>query len=213
MVFFEEKVWEGWKRLTRLNEYSVLFVTVTGILALLVASPALSRLLVLPRTEFFTELWILDSNRRAEDYPFNITRNHNYTVFLGIGNRLGHCSYYLVKVKFRNQTQSAPDSFNRTSSSLPALYNITAFVADEEVWETPLTFSFDYNETPSKVEFYSLTLNNVVLDMKNYTVAWSSEKNGFLGDLFFELWLWNAATDSFQYHERFVRLRLNMTSS
>ena len=214
MVFFEEKVWEGWKRLTSLNEYSVLFVTVTGILVLLVASPALSRLLVLPRTEFFTELWILDSNRRAEDYPFNITRNRTYTVFLGIGNRLGHCSYYLVKVKFRNQTQSAPDSFNRTPSSLPALFNITAFVADEEVWELPLTFSFDYgyNETLLRVDSYTLTLNDVVLDMKNYTVAWDSEKNGFFGDLFLELWLRNTATGGFQYHERFVSLRLNITA-
>jgi hypothetical protein len=198
-----------------LHKYRVAFVIVTGVLALIVASPALSRLLVLPRTEFFTELWILGSNHRAEDYPFNITRNHNSSVFLGVGNRLGYCAYYLVEMKFRNLTQSAADSFNRTSSSLPSLFNITAFVADENVWEQPLTFSFDYdyNETLSRVEFASLTLNDVALDMSDYTAAWDSETMGFFGDLFFELWIYNDDVSGFEYHERFVSLRLNMTCS
>lgn len=197
-----------------LQEYRLSFLIVTSILALLVASPALSRLLVLPRTEFFTELWILGPNHKAEDYPFNITRNQNYNVFLGIGNHLGYCAHYLIEMKFRNQTQSAPDSFNRTQSSLPALYNITAFVADDGVWELPLTFSFDYgyNETLLQVEFYSLTLNDVQLDMKNCTAAWGGNINGFFGNLFFELWIYNETVDNFQYHERFVSLRFNMTS-
>jgi len=198
-----------------LQNYRVIFMTVTGILALLVASPALSRLLVLPQTEFFTELWLLDSNHRAESYPFDIVRNQNYSVFLGIGNRLGYCAYYLVEVKFRNQTQSAPDSFNRTPSSLPVLCNITAFVADENVWELPLTFSFDYklNATLSQIEFYSLTLNDVTLDIGNHTATWDSTENGYFGYLFFELWIYDRAISDFQYHERFVSLRFNMTDS
>jgi len=197
-----------------LQDYSVLFVVVTGVLALIVASPVLSRVLVAPRTEFFTELWILGPDRVAEDYPFNISLNYEYSVFLGIGNRLGYCGYYLVEVKFRNLTQSAPDSFNRTPSSLPALFNITAFVEDEGVWELPLTFSFDYgfNETLSRVEFNSLTLNDVALDMGNCTAVWDSEKEGFFGDLVFELWIYNTTISGFQYHERFVNLRLNMTN-
>jgi hypothetical protein len=199
-----------------LHEYRVTFVVVTVVLALIVASPALSRLLVYPRTEFFTELWILGASHRAEDYPFNITRNHSYSVFLGVGNRLGYCGYYLVEVKFRNLTQSAADSFNRTPSDLPSLFNITAFVADENVWEQQLTFSFDYNyynETLSPVEFLSLTLNDVALNMSGYTAAWNAEKKGFFGDLFFELWLYNDTVSGFKYHERFVSLRLNMTGS
>jgi len=196
-----------------LGEHRVLFVAVTGILALLVASPVLSRLLVLPRTEFFTELWILGPNHTTEDYPFNISSNHDYSVFLGIGNHLGHCAYYVVEMKFRNQTQSAPNSFNRTPSNLPALYNITAFVADEGVWEMPLTFSLDYeyNETLLQHEFYSLTLNDVELNMKNYTVAWDDNNNGFFANLFFELWVYNKTVGNFQYHERFLNLLLNMT--
>jgi len=195
--------------------YGVLFVATVGILALLIASPGLSRLLVLPRTEFFTEFWILDSNHRAEDYPFNVTRTAYYSVFLGIGNRLGHTAYYLVEVKLRNQTHSAPNSFNRTWSSLPSLFNVTAFVADEKTWEYPLTFSFDYrlNEELSRVEFSSLKLNDVGFDVTHVRTGWDSENNGFLCNLFFELWIYDAATSGFRYHERSVGLWFNMTTS
>ena len=198
-----------------LHEYRVSFVATVGILALLVASPGLSRLLILPRTEFFTEFWILDSNRRAEDYPFNVTRTADYSVFLGIGNRLGHTAYYLVEVKLRNQTQSAPNSFNRTSSSLPSLFNVTAFVADEETWEYPLTFSFDYrfNEELSRAEFSSLKLNNVTLDVTDFRAGWDSRNNGFLCNLFFELWIYADTTGNLRYHERSVGLWFNMTTS
>ena len=198
-----------------LEEHRVVFMVVTGVLVLLVASPALSRLLVFPRTEFFTELWLLGSNHMAEDYPFNVTVSEKYNVFLGIGNRLGYAAYYKVAVKLRNQTQSAPDSFNRTFSSLPAVYEIRAFVADEATWEIPLSFSFDYgyNETRLQVDVRSMTLNGVVLEMENCEIAWDPENNGFLGNLFFELWIYNATTNGFQYHERFVSLWLNMTGS
>jgi uncharacterized membrane protein len=199
------------------KDYGLFYWVVVGILALLVASPFLSRVLVYPRTEFFTELWILDANHKAENYPFNVTRNENYSIYLGIGNRLGYCAYYMVQVKFRNQTQQAPTSFgpieNRVPSNLTSLFNITVFVADEQVLEIPITFSFNYtwNEQLSNVEFSGLQLNNVWLNMSGYTILWDSEKEEFRGFLFFELWLYNASVNSFQYHGRFVSLRLNMT--
>jgi hypothetical protein len=199
-----------------LRAYGVPFWTVVGVSALLVASPALNRLLVYPRTEFFTELWLLGPSRLAENYPYNITRNQDYRVHLGIGNHLGHTAYHLIEVKFRNQTQPAPTSFgppeDRMPASLPSLLNIAAFVADESVWESPLTFSFDYeyNAIASRIEFRSLTLNGIVLDMSSLT-AWNSTNKDFYGNLFFELWLYNETVSDFQYHARFVSLRLNMT--
>lgn len=202
-----------------IKENALIYWVVVGILALLVASPFLSKVLVYPRTEFFTELWILDADHKTENYPFNITQSQNYTIFLGIGNHLGYCAYYMVQVKFRNQTQPAPTSFGpiegRSPSNLTSLLNITAFVADEQRWESPLTFSFNYtfdNDT-MQVNFYSLIFNDVVLDLGDYTIAWDSEKNGFFGFLFFELWLYNSANNIFEYHGRFVSLRLNMTVS
>jgi hypothetical protein len=184
-------------------------------LTLLVASPALSRILVYPRTDFFTELWILGPNHTAENYPFNITSSQNYNIFLGIGNQLGYCAYYSVEVKFRNETQSAPNSFNFTPSALPSLFNITAFVADQSTWELPLTFSFDYvfNETLLRVDFQSMVLNGVALDLNGYSTSWNASMRMFPVNLVFELWLYNATTSSFQYNERYVGLWFNMTSS
>jgi len=199
------------------REYGLLYWVVVGVLALLVASPVLSRVLVYPRTEFFTELWLLDADHGARNYPFNITRNENYSIYLGIGNRLGYCAYYMVQVKFRNQTQPAPTSFgpieSRLPSSLPSLFNMTAFVADEQVLEIPITFSINYtlNEQFSEVELFSLRLNGVQLNMSDYTLSWDADGKAFRGFLFFELWLYNADTNSFKYHGRFVGLRFNMT--
>ncbi|MEM3702969.1 MAG: DUF1616 domain-containing protein [Candidatus Bathyarchaeia archaeon] len=200
----------------RIAEYGLLYWSVVGMLALLLASPFLSSILVYPRTEFFTELWILDANHKAENYPYNIRRNENYTIYLGIGNHLGYCAYYTVQVKFRNQTQPAPTSFgpmeNRLPSNLTSLFNITAFVADEQVYEIPIIFSFNYtlNEL-SKVELTSLRLNGVRINMTNYIISYDLEKQGFRGFLFFEIWLYNGSAGRFQYHGRFVGLWLNMT--
>lgn len=196
-----------------IRDYQVLFLVVVAVSALLVASPALSRLLVYPRTEFFTELWILGPNHMAESYPYNVSRDQNYSIFLGVANRLGQLAYYSIAVKFRNQTQPAADSFNRTYSSLPALYNISAFVPDEQVLELPLTFSlsYSYDDVLSRIEFHSLTLNGVLLGLTDCTATWDSGRNEFMGNLFFEAWIYNSTVSSFQYHERFVSLRLNMT--
>jgi hypothetical protein len=218
--FSLKDVKKQWRHKTlRITEYGLLYWTVVGVLALLVASPFLRRVLVYPRTEFFTELWILDEHHRAENYPYNITCNHNYTIYLGISNRLGYCAYYMIQVKFRNQTQPAPTSFgpieNRLPSSLPSLFNMTAFVADEQVLEIPITLSFDYtwNEQFSKVELSRLRLNGVWLNISDYTLSWDADEKAFRGFLFFELWLYSADTNSFKYHGRFVGLWFNMTVS
>ncbi|MEM2779692.1 MAG: hypothetical protein QW791_02305 [Candidatus Bathyarchaeia archaeon] len=205
----------------KIAEYWLLYWTIVCVSALLVASPFLSKVLVYPRTEFFTEFWILDANHRAENYPFNISRNQNYTIYLGIGNRLGYCAYYMVQVKFLNwsQIELMPTRFgpieNRLPSSLPSLFNFTAFVADEQVYEIPLTFSFNYtwDQPPSKVEFSSLRFNGVWLNMSDYTISCNAEKVEFRGFLFFELWLYNTSVGGFQYHGRFVGLWFNMTVS
>jgi hypothetical protein len=196
-----------------IKEYGVLFWIVVGVLALLVASPVLQRLLVYPQTEFFTEMWLLGPEHRAENYPFNITRNENYNVFLGVANHLGHGAYYVVQVKFRNQTQSGADSFNRTASSLPSLYSIAVFVADKETWELPIVFSFDYayDANFSQVNFNRVMFNDVVLNLNGSSAAWDPQINRFFGNLFFELWIYNGTIGNFQYHERYTDLKFNMT--
>jgi uncharacterized membrane protein len=194
------------------QDYKVIILVVTAVSALIVASPALQRLLVYPQTEFFTELWLLGPGHMAEGIPYNITRGDSYNVFVGVSNHLGNCTYYSLQVKFRNLNQSGPDSFNRTSSSLAPLYSVNVFVADKETWELPVTFSFDYSydSGSSTVDFNSLTFNGEALDLKGYSTTWDSSKSVFFGNLVFELWIYNGATGGFQYHERYVDLKFNM---
>ena len=194
------------------NELRMLFIVVTGILVLIVASPGLSRVLVFPRSEFFTEVYLLGSSHLAEDYPFNITEGMNNSIYLGLGNQLGYCAYYQVEVKFRNESMPGPS--DSVASSLPSLYNITAVVADQAVYEVPLSFSFDYsvNESVPQVVFNSMTFNNVALDLSGLPAAWNSSRSGCYGNLIFELWIYNATTSPpFQYNQRAVWLWLNMT--
>jgi len=196
-----------------LHEYKTVLLVVTAIIALLVASPALQRLLVYPQTEFFTEMWLLGPEHTGKNYPSNITLNKNYNVFLGVSNHLGHCAYYMVQVKFRTQNQSAPDTFARTPSSLPSLYSINFIVADKEACELPVTFSFDYSydETNSQVIFNRLTFNGAALNLDGYSATWDSEKSRFFGNLIFELWIYTDAAGGFTYHERYNDLKFNMT--
>jgi hypothetical protein len=229
---------------TRVNltQYKALFFLVTAILALLTASPALQRILVYPQTEFFTELSLLGPGHLAENYPYNITSGENYSVFLGVSNKLGSCAYYKVEVKFRNETQSAPDSFSHTPSSLSSLFNFNLFVADEEGLEMPVNFVFNYtfrdvartvysnvtvagglgqnatieqraeNINLLQANFESLKLNGQVLNLQGYS-DWNPVNRVFYGNLVFELWIYNSTIGSFQYNQRSVDLKLNMTSS
>jgi hypothetical protein len=200
-----------------IGKYRVPFFVVITVLALLVASPALSRVLVWPRTEFLSEMWILDPNHMAEDYPFNVSSGQSYSVYLGLGNELGYCAYYLVEVKFRNESQSMPSSLgpieNRSPSNVPCLFNMTAFALDQSVWERPVSFGFDYEYKASAgvVEFNSLTLSGSVLDLRGLSAVWNETTSRFYGDLIFELWLYNGSAGNFNYHGRFVDLKLNMT--
>lgn len=198
------------------QKYKAFFFIVVAITSLFVASPAIQRLLVYPQTDFFTELWLLGPQHRAENLPFNITRNEEYNVFLGVANHLGHCAYYLLQVKFRNQTQPAADSFSHTFSSVPSLYAISAFVADEATWELPISFAFDYsygnyNETLMEVRFNGLRFNDVALNINGYASVWDPQLRVFFGNLFVELWIYDSTVGSFQYHDRFVGLGFNMT--
>src|SRR4030067_1431686 len=195
-----------------LQEHKVLFLVATGVLALLVVSPALQRLLVIPQTEFFTEFWILGPKHKAEGYPSNVTSGSSYNMFIGVTNQLGHEAYYSIQVKFRNQNQSAPDSFKRTPSSLPPLFSFNTFVADKETLEIPLSFSFNYvyNADLSQVDLTNLVIGDNVVNLEGTSISWG-EQSRFFGSLFFELWFFDDSAGSFRYHERFTDLRFNMT--
>jgi hypothetical protein len=226
-----------------IRQYKALFVVITVALSLFVASPALQRVLVYPQTDFFTEAWLLGPSHAARDYPYNITLGGNYSVFLGLANHLGSCAYYQIEVKFRNETQSAPNNSNQIPSDQSVLAVLPLFVANNQVGEIPISFAFDYsfrnvtrivlkNVTMSQelgsnatvqavpvaikvpqVVFNVLTVNSVSLSLRGETSDWNSMTNEFYGNLVFEIWLFNSASGNFQYHNRSLDLKFNITSA
>lgn len=194
-----------------LEDYRTVFA-VSGLILILVASaPTLSLVLPFSGGERFSELWVLGPNRMAEDYPFNVVNDTVYNVFLGVGNHMGSSAYYMVYVKFRNQSEPLPNATAGTPSPLSPLYEYRVFLRDGKTWETPLTFSFSgvsFFENQSFVE--SFTVNDVVFSVGKLAL-WDGDNNGFYFQVFMELWIYNAGSDAFWFHNRFVGIWLNMT--
>jgi len=197
-----------------LEEYRTLFVVGCLVLILTAASPMLGMIISIPKgSERFSELWVLGPDHMAEDYPFNVTVGDQYNLFVGVGNHLGYSAYYIVYVKFRNRIQPLPDASNSKPSSLPPLYEFRAFVADGDTWENPVNFSIlEVSRVRNSFLMRRIGINDVVFSVDSPT-NWDSENRGFYYQLFFELWLYNTTSQSFQYHDRFVGIWLNMTVS
>ena len=194
------------------QDYRNLLLATCLIALLLSTLPAMSVLVTLPKVgERFSELWLLGSNHMAENYPFNVTVGRPYSVYLGIGNHMRSSTYYSVYIKFRNQTQPLPNATLSTPSSLPILYEIRAFVQDDQTWEKLITFSSleaSQSETSSFVN--RLVINDRTV-WTNSSAIWDPERDGFYYELFFELWIYNVASKNLGYHNRFVGIWLNMT--
>jgi len=196
------------------EEYRTLFVVGSLVLMLVAVAPTLSLFIRIPSgSERFSELWLLGPAHTTENYPFNVSVNEEYRLFVGVGNHLGSSSYYMVYVKFRNQTQQLPNFTMSEPSPLPPLYEFRFVLSDGEVWEAPLTFAIEnvlLQQNFSIIQ--NVSINGIVFPI-NCTSTWDSDRNGFYYQMFFELWLYDMPSSSFQYHNRFVNLWLNMTVS
>jgi hypothetical protein len=195
----------------KIEDCKVVFVSVGLIGVLLFTSPTLGLVLRLPGGERFSELWVLGPGYMAEDYPFNVRADVNYLVYVGVGNHMGCSAYYVVYVKFRNQTESLPNATAGTPSPLPPLFGFRLFVEDGKSWEAKLRFSFSsvsFSENRSFVG--SLMMNGVTFNVDKWA-SWDVENNGYYYQLFMELWIYNVEFQAFEFHNRFVGLWLNMT--
>jgi len=195
-----------------LEDHRTLFAVTTLGLVLIAALPTVSMVVSVPSgAERFSELWVLGPTHMAEGYPFNVRVGEQYRLFVGVGNHMGYSAYYVVYVKFRNQTQPLPDTLNAVPSPLPPLYEFRAFVVDGGTWEVQLTFIFLNVSRLGNSSFVSeMSINDVVISMDSSS-GWDLENSGFYYQVFFELWLYDTSLQGFQYHNRFVGIWLNMT--
>jgi hypothetical protein len=197
----------------KLEDYKVVFAAVGLICVLLLAVPALSLAVHFPEGEKFSELWVLGSGHMAGEYPFNVNENGSYLVYLGVKNHLSSSAYYEVILKFRNESEPLPNVTAGVPSSLPPLYEYRAFLQDGQTWEQPLTFSFSQVSVAQNRSFVGgLRVNGVPVSVDR-PAAWDDEAEGYFYELFGELWIYNVASDAFQFHNRFVGIWLNVTAA
>ncbi len=196
-----------------LDDFKLLYMLSCFGLGLIVLSPTLAMVIRLPGGEKFSELWILGSGHMAEGYPSNVKADETYRLYLGVGNHMRGLEYYRVCVKFRNQTEPLPDTFNGTPSVLDPIFEYSLFLRDDEIWEREVSFSFEgvsFEGNTCRVS--KLIIDGYILSVDKVAV-WDEENGGFYFQLFFELWLYNETVLDFQYHDRFVGFWLNLTVS
>jgi hypothetical protein len=197
----------------KLEDYKIVFVALGLIGVLILASPIPGLVLHLPGGEKFSALWVLGPGHMAEDYPFNVTVGVNYLVYVGVGNHMGSSAYYVVYVKFRNETEPLPNMTTGAPSVLAPLYEYRVFLEDNGSSEVPLTFSFsNVSSVGGQSTVGNLTINGVPFGVDK-PVSWDAVNSGYFYQLFIELWIYNPASDGFSFHNRFVSRWLNVTAS
>jgi uncharacterized membrane protein len=195
-----------------LEDFKLTYVLSCVLLGLIILSPTLAMVVKLPGGEPFSELWILGPDQMAKDYPFNVKPNEIYKIFLGIGNHMGCSEYYLVYVKFRNQSEPIPDSVNGKPSHLMPIFELRFVLGDNQTLKE-IVFSFREVAFDGNLSRVSRVIINGYELSVDKVALWDEENRGFYFQLFFELWLYKSTTSDFQFHNRFVSLWLNMTSS
>jgi hypothetical protein len=196
-----------------LAEYRYVFM-VAGLIGIIVLSIPSALVLVHPSGgERFSELYVLGSGHTAEGYPFNVSAGENYLVYLGVGDRLGSAAYYEVVLKLRNSSEPLPNATSGVASPLPVLYRYEVFLTDGQTWEGALNFSFSdvvFGENVSSVGMMRVNDDWVVV---NKIAAWDSENSGYFYEVIAELWLYDSASSSLSFNDRFIALWLNMTAA
>ena len=195
-----------------LEDHRTLFMVGGLLLGLVAASPGLSVVFPFPAGQRFSELWLLGPGHMAEDYPFNVTTGAvQGPVYVGVANHMRESQCYLVSVKFRNQTQLLPNITTSEPSPLPPLYEFCFVLADGESWEAPVSFIIADAAFEGNLSSVAEIVINDRLFPVDLSSGWDVEHAGFYYQLFIELWRYDAAMQSFQFHNRFVALWLNMT--
>ncbi len=170
----------------------------------------MSLLIHLPEGQEFSEIYVLGSDQSFEGIPFNIRAETSYSVNLGIGNNLGHSSYYTCYIKIANDTAAMPNTNIGRPSREPALYEYELFVKDGETLQLPLTFQINNLTFSDKTCWlYGVRINDVDISIDKSS-AWSPTTEGFYYSLIAELWIFNSTLGVSQFNNRFISIPLNM---
>ena len=196
----------------KLNQYRTIFAITTILLVSIMSTPVINTVVRLPNAAEapFSELWVLGLNHTISEYPGPIKVGERRNIILGVRNHLNAPAYYMLKAKFRNETQPFPDALKGESSTLPSLYEFRFFLDNSETWEYWFNFSISSATFSQESCLVNTFLVNDVPLFVNITQRLNPIKKGFYYQLFFELWLYDSTFQSLGYHGRFVSIWLNL---
>jgi len=193
------------------GDAKLVYVVSCVILSLIILLPTFAAVIPFPTGDAFSELWILGPDHMLEGYPFSVSAGEPYKIYLGVGNHMGGLNYYKVYVKFRNESEPLPDCIIGLPSPLEPVFEYDLFLRSNTSWEQELSFSFEDVSFDGNTSRVSKVLLGDYAVYVNKMSVWNSTSSEFCYQLFFELWIYNSTISGFQFHNRWVGLRLNMS--
>ena len=214
MVFqasFKDETGSG-RLALNIESYKLLYLFSCVTLCLIIIFPSFYMAFSIPAQEKFSEILLLGSTSMINNYPYNVSQGSSYSIYLILGNNMGSLQYYAIKMKFRNQSEPLPDRATGEPSPLPTLIEYRAFLKNGETWQRQVSFSFpkvSFENNVSTVESVSIDGHRIFV---NENSAFNSTSSVFYYQFFFELWIYNSLSSSFQFDGRYVAVKLNMTA-
>ena len=193
------------------KEFRALYAVFCIILLIIAISPAVFSLLSFPEEERFTELWLLEEDHMAEDFPFIAREGETYGVFIRIDNRMRSSVYYALHVGLLNRTSAASGRTQYDGDLEYASYEYRIILANEETWEKQIEFSFS-NITVNEGSMHvgGMSIDGTIFPV-NRSTDWDQEDQGYYYQLLMELWILNTTSAEFESHNRSVWIWLNIT--
>ena len=192
------------------KSYKITLIIIGLIGIVLIASFAISGSIMLPSEDQFSEIHLLGPQHTANNYPYNIAPDQNYSLFVDVGNHMGATAYYLVYIKLLNASDPMPSQ--NSSSPIKPIYAYRFLVQDGKTVEHTADFSISnasFSNIQSNIENLQINGINFII---NKPALWNETRLMFQYRLLFELWQFNTQSNTLQYDNRFVSLQLNCTA-
>ena len=159
---------QGTKSVSYSSEEKTIILTI--LVALVIIGALLVNLVFFTpvETEQFSAIYLLDSEKQAENYPKTVVlgENSTFSLWVGVENQNDTTMDYSVQVKVDDG--SSPVDY----SPAEPIESFERTLADGEIWEFPVTISIDQlgsNRVIFELWFFNGTKNDF-----DYTGSWVS---------------------------------------
>ena len=121
-----------------------------------------------PQKEPVISLYLLDSEKKAENYPqlLVLGKNNTFLLWIGVENFMGRIEYSSVLVMVDNGTG------HTNPSPLEPVYRFEKVLLNKETWEFPITISI--NQTGQHRIVFELWLFDELDNVFSYSRSWCS---------------------------------------